>query len=239
MPDTRLISIGTIQEKKTNAAVRLDDDKSSIAATQADLNAEFKKATPQQKRVMIAKDVIATINTKKITIDTGSFISIFVPAFQHAEEEDEEAIKLVNIPVDAKVNDLLSNNKQVSCDCCAVGAAVLSCMRLTDMPVAKGFNEKKLVPALIDNYGTLDLEGEDAFRILRKFFSKKQVNMIEWCFETSSGWVGNQQYESTSYYDNNEDYQRALAFGKKYRSSEKRLLAIMDNIIANNGTFNP
>lgn len=62
---------------------------------------------------------------------------------------------------------------------------------------------------------------------LRKYFSSTQLHLIECSFEM---WGADSITMS---------YRTAYKFGKRFEKNEDRLIAIMNNIIENNGTFKP
>lgn len=76
-----------------------------------------------------------------------------------------------------------------------------------------------------DNYSSIDLcignENE-----MRNLFGSQQIDKMEAAFEL---WP-----------QNNERYEpKANAFGEKFRTPGERLIAILKNVIKNNGTFKP
>jgi len=110
--------------------------------------------------------------------------------------------------------------KRKPCVVCAKGAMVCSTIRL--------FNK------FSDSIAALEPSVEN---VLRRNFGKRMGDMIECAFE---------QWDFDGYdgHENNhilgkDAVNRSYAFGLKYRSNTKRIIAIMRNIIANKGTFKP
>lgn len=82
------------------------------------LNAAYQKATPAQRRVMIAKDALKQIETGQINPMSGTYINLWGDG--HVEEGKPLQ------PV------LLDEASAISCDCCAKGAMFISCVRLSN-----------------------------------------------------------------------------------------------------------
>lgn len=105
------------------------------------------------------------------------------------------------------------------CTCCALGAMMLSEVRI---------NDKLKIGALMDDGGSgVDFRmyhGGDEDRLC-DFFDYQQLSLIESAYERGTG-----RYDGT---------ERSVSFGERYKTPERRLRAIMENIVANNGTFKP
>jgi hypothetical protein len=191
------------------------------------VNANFKKLSPAQKRVAIAKDVLIQLQLKKYMATAGTYFSTDA------------------LPLD-KTNSLQhSFNKMESCDVCALGACFVSGVRLAD---------KIKVDAIIDE-GTIIEDGETEVssdyisasastmhEYLDGIFDEQQLALIECAFEGSD----------IQGVDNWSDRERAIAFGEQIRmqceeddnceyGKRDRLILtkIMKNIVKNNGTFKP
>lgn len=108
---------------------------------------------------------------------------------------------------------------KAQCTCCALGAMMLSEVRI---------NDKLKLGTLLDDDG-LGLEfrmyhGADEDRLC-DYFEDAQIRLIESAYERGTG-----RYDGT---------ERSVSFGERYKTPELRLRAIMENIVANNGTFKP
>lgn len=78
---------------------------------------------------------------------------------------------------------------------------------------------------------TQEVAGPTALqRQLEKYFTESQARLIELAFERGNGWAVKAEDKRD---------QDAIRFGKQFPSEQIRLEAIMHNIVANNGTFNP
>ena len=174
------------------------------------LNAEFKKATKAQKRVMIAQDVLAQLKTKRYVAESGCWVlPNYYSDWKQLSDKDS-------------VQELFAAKKIESCNVCALGGLFMSCTN---------FNNNTLLEDLYDvsdDLGNLIDEEEQLSNKLNKIFSVKQLKLIEVYFEGNDG-----------YFYENREYDTVKAFYIKYPSDKKRLQLIMENIVENEGTFVP
>jgi len=202
--------------------------KEKLAVVIAARNAEFKAATRPGKRVVIAKDVIAQIKRHKLMPRQGTwlrFTNFNNPDFS-IFDNGEDSIK-----------DKYLDNTVQQCEGCALGSLMLSCT-LFNNKLKFGEND------IYDNIGEAIEEGQIS-NGLDKIFSTKQLALIELAFEQGSGYFSDDiethyDYDTEEYkWNYTTEQERAVKFGKKYESSTKRLTAIMNNIIENDGKFVP
>lgn len=200
----------------------------------------FKKASPAQKRVLIAKDVIAQIKARKYKPETGSFLMINKirgmtsrKIFDGGYNSGAAAIRQ-NEGEDADARKLYLENKIQQCSCCALGGMFMSCTLYNNHTTA---SEMDYANADIGAF----LEGDEYVKLsngLDKFFSLSQLRLIEQTFEGDEGVTRSRDSDV-----NGDDFPaytpRAKAFHENYKQPKARLLAIMKNIVANNGTFKP
>jgi hypothetical protein len=175
------------------------------------LNAEFKKATKAQKRVMIAQDVLAQIKAKRYFAESGCWVQPNIKAACEKNLKDEDSVQ-----------ELFAKKKIKSCNVCALGGLFMSCTN---------FNNNTLLEDLdfaSSELGQLIGEEEKLSNKLNKIFSTNQLKLIESYFEANDGF----------FRDYDED-DRIEAFYNKYPSEKKRLQLIMENIVENEGTFVP
>ncbi len=159
-------------------------------------NNKFSGLTEAQKRVAIAKDVLAQIRSRKFKIQQGAWA-----VWDYARNLNQ---------------DTLTGNtgeKPLRCTACALGAAMLSSIRL--------FNDCEIGGAC----GEYEVDNQ-----LGKWFSDRQRALIEYTFEKGKG--------MKNPWDD-EDELRARLFYKKYPSAIKRAVAIFKNIVKNKGDFKP
>ncbi len=176
------------------------------------LNAEFKKATKAQKRVMIAQDVLAQLKTKRYVAESGCWV----------QANYNSTATWADIKYTDSVQELFAEKTIESCNVCALGGLFMSCTN---------FNNNTLIEDLDDataQLGDLIDEEEKLSNKLNSIFSVKQLKLIEVYFEGNDG-----------YFYENREYDTVKAFYTKYPSDKKRLQLIMENIVENEGTFVP
>ena len=174
---------------------------------------EFSKLTKAEKRVAVAKDVLARIKTKNITPVSGTFFC--------SKTQPEGSIK-----------NELKNNK---CGACAKGSLFLSFIGFTNKFNFNDFDIKtsSFGDYIDDKFKYFVTRGEelnsDEMKRLSVLFSRKQLSVIETA------------YEGSVYYWNeeitNKEENACMAFYDKHNSTTERLTAICNNIIKNKGTF--
>lgn len=163
----------------------------------------FSRLTFAQKRVSIAKDVLARLRSKRLEAKHMSWVTIdeaLGAAFQGSPEETE-------------VREVFAKVK--SCKVCALGACFVSAI---DKSNKLSINELTTTP-----YEGCGFDNEDVLKYLKRWFSEEQLAVIECAFEQGNG-----------YY-----YSRpgAASWRPKLTDPDKRLRAIMNNIVKNKGTF--
>jgi hypothetical protein len=170
-------------------------------------NAAFEKMSKAEKRVQLAKDVISQIEVGRLKPTSGTWLDIKAPKSVKAQTELQEVLKDIK-----------------KCEGCAVGALLLCAIdRKDDLKISqlntyyRDATFKKGDAILIDGE-------EDALKYLERFFSTKQVMMIEAAFEQGSS------------FNNGPD---DVYFVPEVENARDRMTLIMQNIIENNGTFKP
>lgn len=184
---------------------------------------EFKKMTKAEKRVAIAKDVLAQIKCENYVPRSGVYVDI--NPTRKAMDKGLYIDSLSQRPADLMLEEGL-----VTCTVCAKGAMFMSHIR-KDSDTCSVSDAK---------------EGDSEDNIeerLTDIFDEKQLDMIEAAFESDGAFyadnhVGNFEKED---WDGNITYigkaGKAERFGEKYSDDQRRLVGIMKNIIKNEGTF--
>ena len=223
-----------------------------IAAEIAKREAVFKKASAPQKRVLIAKDVIAQIKARRIKPVSGNFVRItsVAPAITYTYRQSQtdfpaecsvshkDAIIYSAEEADARETLLKQDIKQ--CSCCALGGLFLSCTLFNNnTSVSELANAHDVIADVLDkNYDDPDAPAPIISNGLDTFFSVAQLRLIEQTFEGDKGAVIGGDYD-----EQDKPYPAftpaARAFYERYPLVKNRLVAIMRNIIKNNGTFKP
>jgi hypothetical protein len=182
-------------------------------------NKAFRRMTAAQKRVAIARDVIAAVQSQKILALSGTYVKHSGIDFNCVHEE-------------TSLQDLLKQNEGRCCEACAVGS-ILIC-------AAKRFNKVSVGDVVDFGYADrseagIGLGDRKCFvKFLEKYFSKEQLVLIEAAFERKLTGLSLVYSEFTK----SEEFQRSV---QKYqdKSLSEALVAIMRNIIRNKGTFVP
>lgn len=170
------------------------------------------KLTEAQKRVAIAKDVIAQVKAGKYQPKTGLYV---------------EMPRLKKADVGGDWQDVVKRTK--TCEACALGCALLSEVRLfNNFPITEDHKE------IEDEAGYSYLADSARWRDrLRAIFGAKQMSMIETAFECA---------ECVDPRDDRDIFDPELDRAGNFcfnMDEGDRLLAIMWNIVRNKGTFKP
>lgn len=164
-----------------------------------------KKLTKAQRRVAIAKDVLKWI--PKSNIRRGSYITGSLPSELTPKPKEQ---------LQKYIRDMTSR-----CSVCALGACMLSHVRLFD----------KLT---VGEFGAIEGNVVDAMRcdttaVLSEVFEREQLAMIECAFEG---------YDHSCAL-NWKDARECESFAANVSDSKDKLRMIMKNIIKNDGAFVP
>jgi hypothetical protein len=125
----------------------------------------------------------------------------------------------VLLPEEGNAQDLLPQLEQ-NCQVCALGACFLSHIRLYD----------EVDIGEVNWYGGSLSHRRTIISKLKKYFGESQLDMIETAFE---GYVPREKEI------NFETLMGIHRFWRKFDNYTERLRAIMENIVSNNGEFNP
>lgn len=155
------------------------------------------RLTLAQKRVAIARDVLLQIRAKKYNISQGNFCLVL-------DWDKREPLGKTEL-----------NRKKPVCKVCALGAAIVSSIRL--------YNKLNIIRGEI-------IPGPDIEDMLLPFFAYDQMILIENAFECGGGSF------SAESADNKLE---AIKFGEGYSNNEARAIAIFKNIIKHKGEFVP
>ena len=201
--------------KKVDGATKLANKQKLIVKKLEEKNKAFNKLSKIEKRIEIAKDVISQVKAEKFIAKCGIYFS--TESFNEFGQEES-------------AQQILLGDKAPKCTVCALGGITLSTIRKNNavkigvLQVKGGAaNQRKLVADKTHN-----------------IFTKTQLDMMEIAFER-------QVMDRENPYFTNQDYpfnntmigQKAIDFGSKYADINDRLVAIMENLIANNGIFKP
>jgi len=177
------------------------------------LNEEFKKATKAQKRVMIAKDVLAQIKAKRYFPESGEWVEPLWSGDQKSMD--------IKLNPNSSIKDAFKSKAINSCRVCALGGLFMSCTNLNNNTTVQDLKDETYI-------GDLVADDDKISNGLNRIFTQKQLMLIEIYFEGSQGY----------FRDNLSSDEKAETFLENY-SDDERLEMIMQNIIDNNGTFKP
>jgi hypothetical protein len=174
------------------------------------LNEEFKKATKAQKRVMIAKDVLAQIKAERYFPERGKWVRPFW-------SDDQKSID-IKLDPNSSIKDAFKSKAINSCKVCALGGLFMSCTNLNNNTTVGDMKTEYYIGEFVND----DVKISNG---LNRIFTQKQLILIESYFEGSQGYFKG-------------DNEKTLVFLESYNDDE-RLEMIMQNIIDNDGTFKP
>ena len=182
------------------------------------LNEEFKKATKAQKRVMIAKDVLAQIKAKRYFAESGEWVK---PLWS----DDQKSID-IKLDPNSSIKDAFKSKAINSCQVCALGGLFMSCTNLNNNTTVQDMKTEYYLGEVVQ-------DNDKISNGLNRIFTRKQLMLIETYFEGGEGY-----FKGYSEYFSYSDEKLLVTFFKSYHDDE-RLKMIMQNIIDNNGTFKP
>lgn len=189
--------------------MRIRNDRILSVLAKSPLTRDF---SDKSRRINIAEDVIAQIRAGHYLPESGNFVKV-------ETEDAREEIELYSRPFH---ENIVGGH---TCRVCALGGLFTSSVRLYN-----AFRSTE--------YGRNVLERE-LFTQLQKFFSEKQLQLIELSFEGGNGWFRNDSYGPQPSLLTQDEIASAVEFYASFRNHEDRALAVMHNIIENDGTFIP
>ena len=180
-------------------------------------NADFEAASPEQKRVMIAKDVIERIKLNMFQVKRGVLCQI--------EEKGKHVVNKENL-----------NNTY--CRVCAKGGLFVAFVGR-----ANNF-EYKFSDYILDP-GFSNAEDNKPHKKLNELFSMKQLSLIEFVFEGTQYIKRDVNYDPIEFdeaeqikiHEYRKKFGRVEVDGEFEYDYDKLLTNICQNIIKNNGEF--
>jgi hypothetical protein len=198
-------------------------EEASVKAEIAARKAEFKAAGQAGKRVLIAKDVISQIK-KNIWVATGGTYVSFEDANRFGFGTGFVSNSFISNSKKASLQEVLLLNKEKRvCSCCALGAMMLSCTLYNNKVTGEDVHANYMGSGFTDEID----EGIPNKNGLNRIFTNKQLKLIEQAFE--QGFID----------EGAVSRRPEVQFGLRYNNPQKRMIAIMNNIIKNEGEFIP
>lgn len=171
-----------------------------------------RRQTKAEKRIAIAKDVIAQLKAGTYRSSPGTY----------CEFNTKEVAKM-----DATKELQKELRKVTACNVCALGSLFVSDVRKHNNFKA---GKAELGYYLDDAFGSEWINDSIDDSVIRerlsKLFSSEQLALIETAFETNDSFGADEDAAYT-----------AIEFGQAFDDPSERMTAIMTNIIRNNGTF--
>lgn len=183
-------------------------------------NKSFSKLGKMQKRVMIARDVIAQVKAKKFKVKTGTYCDLKINKKYKPEVEGE-----------LELQSLMESGVVEKCTVCAIGgifASKVSIGNKFNINVENDSWDDENPDLRIDN----ELSDDEIFKNLENIYSSEELRKIEYAFE------GN-DIDDSFWHEEDEFHKNILSYSKVHKNVDNRLIAIMQNIIDNNGKFKP
>lgn len=185
-------------------------------------NEEFAALPPNEKRVRIAQDVIARIKSHELIAKPKVWVSFLENEKTFGGYYRDESLQTV-LEIENPI-----------CNVCAIGGMIVSTIA----------NSNNFEVGEVSSYNNYDLDGEEpqeekcipfstGKKVLLGIFSGEQLILIEEAFELGNGHVKFYLCDEVD----NKTMSKAREFGKRYDNPTDRMLAIMENIVANNGEF--
>lgn len=188
-------------------------------------NDAFKKATKDEKRVLIAKDVLEQIKANRYIAESGTWL-------QTDCNNKIDWNRNNGIDANKSIQKLFADKTIETCHVCALGGLFMSCTNLNNNTTVSDFNEDGGFAEL----GKTIYNGDKLSNGLNTIFNNNQLKLIESYFENGEGWFGEHGVVGTRVAASKSHIE---AFTDKYPHDDDRLIKIMENIVANNGTFVP
>ena len=178
--------------------------------------------TAAGKRVRIAKDALLQLKLKQLVATPGTYLQLDMG------DSDYTVRKPLTLH---KFFKAVPTNKELKCEACAMGS---------------------LLCGLSKNNGDFKIQDYGIHAKLAKYFDKVQLELIENFFEgysisgdthfkvwseSNCGYSVDWRPTITPGWD--DDFQPYIRFHDKYKNPDTRLRKILENIIANHGTFVP
>lgn len=168
--------------------------------------------------MLIAQDVIAQIKAKRYEAAHFTWVELL--------DKDGPVLEpALEFGRDASIRELFLGKKIANCECCALGAMFMSCTLYNNKTSAEQFDDQI-------TFGSFDWLVEERGKLtngLNTFFSPEQLQLVEAIFERDSG-----AFQAPASKQAAVDTWREL-----YPEPKDCMIAIMENIIKNKGTFKP
>ena len=168
-------------------------------------------------RVAIARDAIALIKSDRATAVRGSFVRVGPDAVVATAQKS----------IKATVEHAIENE---DCKVCALGSLFVAAVLKV-----KKVGEEEAQDVLNNNYD--EVRTETLFRSLKEIFPIETLEKIEIAFEKGGGWFQDRGYGGVEHHFSKECFNAYANSYSDIYSTRERLVAIMQNIVENEGEF--
>lgn len=180
---------------------------------------KIKKLNDSQFRVAVAKDVIAQIKSGRYKVSPGTYLTTGSHSWIDPEI-DHAACQVA---------------KAKTCHVCAIGSMVASILTLKE---TKGITNSVFECGISSYEGSIgDISNiMDVLTTMTDVWGILDADLMEIAFECGQGAVRLEEVDRDLDFD---DINCALIFSRLYPKDQDRLIAIMQNVVDNNGRFFP
>lgn len=179
-----------------------------------DRNRRFNKLSVEKQRIKIIQDVVTHLESEKLKAVKGKYLRV---------------LGVGKVAGNQQLHEVMGESR---CQVCGIGAVFTATVLLNNElkvgDLSEGYREELGSAKITLGDGTNDAPMR---QYLSTWFCGSQLDLIEAAFETDDRFSDG--------YANYEELEDAASFGKKYRNSKDRLIAICKNILENKGTFTP
>ena len=180
------------------------------------------------KRLAIARDVLAQLKLKRYKSTPGTYLHI------------NDVPDIDTIDPNVSIQELFKTQPDVSCEVCALGACFMSLINLDNKVNVGQFCTEEELDYNSRKY--LDADFDLMHERLGKYFPGHMLALIESAFEMREMGTSDTDPRFARFYEAYDLipehlYQPAIVWGKRYKNSNERLKAIMQNIVRNGGDF--
>lgn len=171
-------------------------------------NENFSSMSKMEKRTEIAKDVIASLNAKKYIAERGTYLDMFDKSNPRKGQYGED--------LGCRLTKDNINKETTVCHVCAIGSVFTSFAMKTKTPLSSS--------------------SDAMLRSMNSIFSKTEMRILEMLFEGHV--IDDVTFDKLSKEQKKIIRQYGSQFKKASKgSADRRLRAIMNNIIDNEGKF--
>ena len=165
--------------------------------------------TKMEKRVAVARDVLASIKLKKYNTQARTYLTM----------------SKIDVEEDCRVSIANLEKKNVVCNVCAIGSMFVSNIKKVN-EIATYITKSGIQ---VTKTKGLSQDDDVMIKSLSELYSEQELRFLEFAFEGSD--------ISDEFHDDFTLRNDAKSFYRQYSDDEERLVAIMKNIVQHKGKF--